>query len=320
MNKKVKITFGVLITVFLLFLLLANTNISTITKSVNSLSLEIVIIAFVLYMLVNLFRTLRFHILLEKEINPRELFSIVCIHNFFVQLLPARTGEFSYIYMLKKRNIALKKNIASIGIARSMDIVIIAVLLMFGLWSLPRSFEELYSAVIGTVLVSTVIIGVLILVVMQPQKVAKAISLLSGKCRKLSLKRLSEKMIQIVYGFQILKSKGNLVLIVGYSLLIWLAMFTMSYVFLRALFPNLTWLNTILIACLPIVISSLPIHGLAGYGTTEVGYLFPLLLFNITAPEAITAGFIIHTLDVLFVVIVGVIGVVLSKRQQEKIK
>jgi len=54
------------------------------------------IAGFVLYACSYLFRALRFHILLNREVGMKNLFSIVCVHNMANNILPARTGELSF--------------------------------------------------------------------------------------------------------------------------------------------------------------------------------------------------------------------------------
>ena len=60
-------------------------------------------IIFGIYLLLNLFRALRFRLLLDQKHLPiRVLFPIALYHNFWVRTLPFFAGEFSYIALLRR--------------------------------------------------------------------------------------------------------------------------------------------------------------------------------------------------------------------------
>jgi len=56
-----------------------------------------------------------------KDINMFDFFLINNVHIFLNNILPARTGEFSFFYMLKKRGINLTKSFWIFALARLMD-------------------------------------------------------------------------------------------------------------------------------------------------------------------------------------------------------
>jgi hypothetical protein len=68
-------------------------------------------------------------ILLNREVSITELFSIVSIHNMALNIFPARSGELSYIYLLKKRH---DKNVgegaASLLAVMMFDIISISII------------------------------------------------------------------------------------------------------------------------------------------------------------------------------------------------
>ena len=75
---------------------------------------------FALFLLLNIFRALRFRILLDQQELPLGvLFPITLCHNFFVRTLPLMVGEFSYIALLRRHlKIPVSEGIRSLFEAR----------------------------------------------------------------------------------------------------------------------------------------------------------------------------------------------------------
>jgi len=82
-----------LITVALLAILLSQINVRDVVTTLSSISPVYLVVGFFLYACSYFFRTLRFWILLNKEVGIRDLFKIVCVHNMMNNLLPARTAR-----------------------------------------------------------------------------------------------------------------------------------------------------------------------------------------------------------------------------------
>ena len=92
--------FAVLITIVLLFLLSSQINPDDVIITLKNINPLFLIAGFILYTGgLTVLRTWRFHILLNKEVSVKDLFPITCVVNMMNNLLPARTGELSYIYL-----------------------------------------------------------------------------------------------------------------------------------------------------------------------------------------------------------------------------
>ena len=82
-----------------------------------------------------LFRSLRFRTLLGEE-APRlpHLFCVVAVHNLLNQVLPVRTGELSYVVLLRNRfHVASAAGVATLAAARALDALALALYLAAGL-------------------------------------------------------------------------------------------------------------------------------------------------------------------------------------------
>lgn len=303
-----KVLLGLLITALLLWILLPKTSISDIIKSASSFSFWVILASFLLYICVYIFRAIRFRILLDHSLDLKDMFSIVCIHNLLSQIIPARLGEFSYIYMVRNRGVPLHKNISSIAIARLLDMCIISVIFLIGIATTPFLIKKFYFILIASIIVVAMILSFMFLISTKPEffiSLVKKITL--GSKRKYMI-IISSKIEATLNEFRILRSSHTLSLLVFSSLLVWLCAYLSMFFLMNSIFPSLTLQNIFLIATIPIMISVLPIYGLAGIGTIEIGFTFPLLIFAISMNDAVAASFAVHFMQLFFTLVLAAVG------------
>ena len=90
--------------------------------------------ALLAYLALNLFRALRFRVLLDKHDTPwRLLLPITLYHNFLVRALPFKLGELSYIALLRSRlNYSMEEGLSSLFGARILELLIIILVFASG--------------------------------------------------------------------------------------------------------------------------------------------------------------------------------------------
>ncbi|NAS89698.1 hypothetical protein C4E24_08220 [ANME-1 cluster archaeon AG-394-G21] len=129
MKGKIAKISAVVITIVLAAVLLSQIEVNEVITTLASVDPLHVIAGFVLYTCSYFLRAFRFHILVNKKVKIRDLFNIVCVHNMLNNILPARTGELSYIYLLKKlHNKKTGEGIATLFVARVFDFITISLL------------------------------------------------------------------------------------------------------------------------------------------------------------------------------------------------
>src|SRR3989344_5318874 len=133
-NKLIKTFASLIISVILVYFLFKLVDPKDIYNTIINSNYYFILLALITYILVYIFRSLRFQILLKGDLMIKDLFPIVSIHNFFSMLLPFKTGELSYSFLLKKKsNISFKKSISNLLMARITDLFGIAVLFFISL-------------------------------------------------------------------------------------------------------------------------------------------------------------------------------------------
>jgi len=126
---------SVIATAVVYFLLSRLPELSDIPKTLSSIPIKSLFIAFALYCLLMPLKALRFRLIMDVDIKLHRLISIVALQTFWSNILPMRAGELSYVYLLKrKEKVSATKSVASLMSAAIIDILLILVLIFGTAW------------------------------------------------------------------------------------------------------------------------------------------------------------------------------------------
>jgi len=274
---------------------------------------------FLFYIGVYTFRALRFRVLLRARAPSLvDVYAIGAVHNIFNQIMPARTGELSYVFLLKNRfQVPSATGIASLLVARVLDLI--ALILYFGMGVLLFMTRIDFSPVkLGAVCLAVLFIALLVLFNL-PRLAQWAFVLsrswataLKWQDRK-PVRIILEKGREVAEAFQEIRSPGTLLQAFLYSLLTWLGIFLCYYWVLlsfQVVDPEeLTFGISIVgssglnFACI------LPINGLGSLGSWEAGWVAGYLFTGKMEMEtAATTGFGLHIVVLGYVLILGFLG------------
>jgi len=314
MNKKtVKTILAIILTAVLVWLLSSQVNLVETFGLIKSLPLQILLASFGLYILGHIGRAVRFYRLLGWKTGFHELFSIVCLHNLFINTLPARTGEVSYLYMTQKRDVPLTKAGSVLVIARVLDMISISLILVFAV-----SFTESLPAVLTAfsqwiIILLLVCLFFLFMAVYFGTNVIEVLQKVSGKFKFGESKKvqwLLEKGMEIAESFTVLKSRWKFLEHLSYSLFIWGVRFVLFWLILFGLGIEIgIWLGIIGIT-LPMISTFLPIQGLGVFGTFEGVFAGSFILLGVATQTAILSGFAFHIVFLTYAIVMGLYGFV----------
>ena len=305
---------AVIITFILVAILLSQISIGDVAKTLTSINPIYLVIGFVLYIFTYFFRALRFHILLNNKANIKDLFTIVCVHNMANNILPARTGEVSYVYLSKKlHNIPVGEGIASLMVARVFDLITIS-LLFFVATMCVKDLPEMISNVI-LILAGFLVLVVLILIGLtyfgeQFMKVIKNIISRLGWNRFQVAEYLLRKGDETAESLGIIKSNKIIIGTSVTSVAIWILLYSANYFWITAIGINLNIWVVIFGVTFSFFTVILPIQGIGGFGTIEGGWTIGFVAMGISKEMAIISGFIVHIIGFVCLLIMGVYGII----------
>ena len=312
MKKLLAKVVAVIITVVLVVILLSQISISDIAKTLTSIDPIYLIIGFILYLFSYFFRALRFHILLNNKVSIKHLFSIVCVHNMANMIMPARTGEVSYVYLSKKlHNISAGEGIASLMVARIFDFTTISLFFFVSIISIESLPEIIGKAV--WVIVSGVVITILILFLVlyfgeKCINTIRTITVMLNVEHFNATQYLLRKGDETAQSFETIKSKRVVVWTIAVSIGIWLVMYLAYYFLIYAFGIDLTIFEIIIIASFTTILLLLPFCGFGGFGTVEATIAGVMILFGVLKELAIVAAFGLHIIGLIYVMAFGVYG------------
>ena len=320
MKKIIAKLSAIVITVVLVAILLSHISLCDIVTTLTSIGPIYIIIGFILYLGTYFFRALRFHILLNKKVSIKHLFSIVCVHNMANNVLPARTGEISYVYLSRKlHNIPAGEGVASLMVARIFDFTTISFLFFISTIFI-RDLPEIVSKVIW------VIVGLLVFVLLLflalvffgeifvdiTRRVANGINALRFSFVQYLLRKIDET----AQSFKLMNSKKLWGGIFVTSIMIWCFQYSMLYILAKGMNISLAFWCMIFALTFVFFTAILPIQTIGGFGIMEGGWALGFIIMGISKEIAISSGFGFHVILYVYFLILGLYGGLTLKRQK----
>lgn len=320
MNSRLLTTlFAILVTTVLLALLFTWINPVDIITVFKTISPAYLIAGFMFYLGTQLLRTWRFHLLLNREVSIRNLFPVECIYAMFVNLLPARTGELSYIYFLKtefKRTTG--EGLSTLIISRILDCIIFSgsfILFYFFIREMPLVFHKVIITSMVFLTLLMLVLGMLIF------SGNKFLNILRKTAVFFNYKKFNwgdyiikkgEETIDSIEKFK--TDKQGLPFSV---LLITLGIGVTTYLFYLLLTMgigiHLDPLKILFASSFVLVTFMIPVQGIGGFGTTEGGWALGFIAVGLPGDMAISSGFVFHIVNLLFALILGIFGYIALK-------
>ncbi len=305
------VSFGV--GVGLIVWLLAQIDIQSAIVIIRQAPFSKILAGFVCYGASFCFRALRFRVLLPSDRQITRLFPIVLVHYTALNIIPARLGELSYVYLLQKVNhIPTGQSVSSLLLSRVFDHIAISILFFVSYCSIDfmTAWLQTLSLVVGGMLIASVVTLMLIL-----KYKARTFGLLRwiverGKCEKYAIvQRILHETEEVVAGLKRIESRAMVIKVLGCSLVIWLNMFGLNYILLSAFGVNLSYLEVVLARTFTILITIIPVEVLNGMGVRQTTWAFIALAMGVsTKNAAIVASLSSRVAATLYLFIFGLYG------------
>jgi glycosyltransferase 2 family protein len=301
--------------------LLSKINLKDIPRVISNIPFQDIILAFCLYTLSVFFKAFRFRVILRNEIRLGQIFSIVSLYMFFANILPMRAGELSYMYLLKKEtNTPGTKSFASLVAGAIADAVLLFVGMVVVVWHLRvelanRSMELLVSDFINLwihkLTSSKLFIVIFFLVVIIGTVLIRHV-LKNRKPRTFGI--IKTKVIEIFRELGSVRFDIRLLAIILSSVFIIVLRFGTQWYLVRSMGLSINIWQFSFAILFGVLFSLVPIHGPAGFGTVEAPWALALTYLNVPEKDAITSGFSLHIIIILFCSIIGLFGAIGLKK------
>lgn len=309
MVKTLKLFISAIVAAGLVFLLARSFNFTDFIQLIYGVNWFYIFFAFLLYILVNLARSLRFRLLLGNSAMFRDIVSVSFIHNFLTSLLPFRTGELSYLYLLKKyRGISFATSAGTLFLSRFFDILIVANLVILSVFFVSQDRLPMEIAVIALAF-AIIALTLSLVLIFFTGFFLKAISFLFRTRLFFGVGAISNSFGNISSVFLLARDKNYFLKLFSFSLLIWLLNFGVGVLLFRALHFDFNFLETVFIFSLPMLISEFsPIQSFANLGIYEWSLVGGMIIFGISKNIAAQSSIFIHGIEFIFSLLIGLVG------------
>jgi uncharacterized membrane protein YbhN (UPF0104 family) len=273
---------------------------------------------FALFLLLNIFRALRFRMLLgRKELPLGILFPITLCHNFFVRTLPLMVGEFSYIALLRRHlKIPVSEGIRSLFEARLFDLQFVIVGGTFGLLTMGVQFTGYVLSIL--VLAGGLIIANRVLFSVLPKGIERiwtCIIRIYPWHHTALLDSAGHKLGEVSLQLDRFRGPRPLLKALTFSLCTYGLNVSCHLLFLSTLDVNQR-LSVLLVVISIVMVAAWFPFSLSGFGVIEGSWAGSLVMFtDMEVGSALSVGFFIHCCQVLMTALLGLLGFVLLTPQ-----
>jgi len=313
---------AIIITIALLSILFSQIELNNVVEMLVRIEPVYLAAGFFFYALSTLFRALRLHILLNREIGVKDLFSIVCIHNMVLNVFPARSGELSMIYLLNKyHKRSFGEGAASLILIRILDFITISFLFFIFAFMVHDLSDKIIDAtkIIGLILLFAII---LMLIFIRNSDIfidrLRIISIILNINERHFINYLFRNMDEMSESFKKL-TFDRFIWSIILSIFIYAMVYSMGIIIVKAMGISIALESLLFALTFFFMTSIIPFQGIGGFGTYEGGWAISFMAVGVAKEVAISSGFLVHSIGIIYLIILFLIGLIgISKYNKTK--
>ena len=322
LQRVTKIGVPTVLAAVIAYFLLKEIDIQQIPKTLGRLSIKALLIGFGCYGLLVLAKALRFRTLLNLEGGLYQVFPILAMHTFWGNILPMRTGDVSYVYLMQRRQrVPATQGIASLLVASLIDLVLLMGLLVGTAWLLRAPLRGTFS---GTVLylLPLLIGGGLITVVVFVYAAPRACMRFAERCagplltlEKRSVSWAVDKVLGVLGELTTFRAHRRFLEVWVYSVLCLVIRFGFQCYLVTEMGVEIPRTEVLFALAFTNVFNLLPVQTVGNFGTTEFPFVWLLSHFGTSIETATVTGFSLHILILLYCLPLGAFGFLMKPKE-----
>ena len=264
-----------------------------------------------IWILLYMARSARF-VLLAPRTPYLHMLCIASVHNFLLRIMPMRTGDLSYGFLMKRAGTAaLGEALLSLLLFRLLDAT--TVVLYFALSLAFHRGVYLWDRTTGILAAGVALVGFALVAMNQGRLLLWGTGTLRWLCRRVGLgeRPLVHNALDRLEGsVDSFSQVGPRVIlqVSGVSLVVWLLTYGTFFVIMRAFSMPVGVVQTVLGSTAAVVTGFLPIGGFGSFGTLEVGWTAGFFLVGLPESKAAASGFGVSIATFAYTALLGLVG------------
>jgi glycosyltransferase 2 family protein len=311
--------------IFLVYYLLKQVNFADVRNAFLKMDKLYLVIGLIIMFIGNFARTYQKKILIgSARVNMWDVFLVTLVRNAFNMVLPARTGELSYVYVLNRKfKFPVEIGVSTLALILIFDLVIVFSLIVIsiiivGINKFPISSTTIIFIAAGLLAISLLILFYLSKIIGLFIRLLNFIFTKTRAGRNKLLQYIYKKLVDINTNIEVIQERRIYWKVYLSALVIRLLKFASYYFVIHAILRPMGyglkdisfWI--ILLGTVVAEISAvLPTHALAGFGTYEGAFALAFVILGFTKQISIIVGFNYHLIILLFSVILGLIAIII---------
>lgn len=291
------------ITLAFLYYVIVQINWDSFINNIGDINYYLIFIGILMYLMSYVFRTLRLKIILnDGELHIRDLLSITLLHNLYNRILPARLGDLTLIYFLNRYS----KN--TIGDSINLFVILRIYDLMISILFLSISYTIIFGIDFVSMLLGILLI-VLVFILFKPSIGIKILVNIIDRLpqRYKILSKIKSKFFLINEKNKLLEKNKVRAYLFLYSFSIWSSILILFFLLLESINYNYGFWNTIFSSTVANFSWILPINGIGGFGTMELGWGYAFSILGFKFNEVITTALYINVIVFLATIVFAII-------------
>ena len=323
LQRVTKIGLPTVLAVVIAYFLLKEIDIQEIPKTLSRLSIKALSIGFGCYCLLVLAKALRFRALLNLDSGAHQVFPILAMHTFWGNILPMRTGDVSYVYLMQRRQkVDATQGVASLLVASLIDLVLLMGLVVSTAWLLRAALQDTFS---GTVLylvpllMSGGLVAVVVFVYTAPRACMRFAKWCASPLLALEKRPVSwtiDKVLAVLRELTTFRSNRRFLEVWAYSVLCLIIRFGFQCYLVAEMGVGIPMTEVLFALAFTNVFNLLPIQTVGNFGTTEFPFVWLLNHFGTSIETATVTGFSLHILILLYCLPLGASGFLMKPKEQ----
>ena len=271
-------------------------------------------LALLAYLINILLRAARFtNLIYSRPVKWVELIPVSALHNILMYLMPAKTGDVTYIFIAKNRlDLSLTEGTATLLAARFYDFsvvaLILAILLPFSKNVMPVWIFE--SSIVFCLLI---LIGAMIILAFLKfsKPTLESVSSLTENQKHSQgtlasgLQKIRTAWYKFIAGLREIQNHGAHGRVALLTAGIWLCIYSNFYFAAKSMGLPVAFYHIAIISIVMIPLTLLPLQGFANIGTHEIGWTSVLVAFNYPYKTALAIAAGSHFVLLLSVLLGG---------------
>ncbi len=316
LRSPVRLILSIAVTVGLIAFLLRLGDPQQIYNLLASARPQGLVVALATYTLVYLARTWRFRLFNILSRVPRlRMFSIAALHALSIMVLPARTGELTLIYLLRRyEGVRIGRGAGVLLVSRLYDLLAVALFGLGALGSYQLSLggpdRGLIFGLIGLIL-ALMVAGLLLIRPLWGWTLRLWRNGLerAGWAENRLLRAATTAALEVEAVLREASGGGLALQLLLTSIVIWVGWFGTAWALLGAMgFGQLSFAQVVIGSSGGVITGVLPINAVGNWGTMQADWTAGFYLFGVSAEDGIATGFAVQIYVLLFAVLFALVS------------